>query len=124
MEFGRLLRETRRAHGFSLKELAERTGISPAQLSRLENQRRRPSLDQLAQLSRVLRFEPEVLMALLGLDGERACDGEPPCTPGVQELADVWAEARRALSPEDWHEVRALIVAKIARQRGHRPPPA
>lgn len=48
------IRTLRRARGWSLDNLTERTGISPSQLSRIETGHRRISLDQLAVIARAL----------------------------------------------------------------------
>jgi transcriptional regulator with XRE-family HTH domain len=49
---GARLRALRRARGTSLHALAERTGLSASTLSRLENGKRRPTLEQLLPLAR------------------------------------------------------------------------
>ncbi|WP_406468834.1 helix-turn-helix domain-containing protein [Streptomyces sp. NBC_01594] len=49
---GARLREQRRRRGFSLESAAARVGLSPAYLSRLETERRQPSLPVLLGLSR------------------------------------------------------------------------
>ncbi|EYT81257.1 XRE family transcriptional regulator [Streptomyces sp. Tu 6176] len=48
------IRSLRKARGWSLDNLAERAGISPSQLSRIETGHRRLSLDQLTAISRAL----------------------------------------------------------------------
>ncbi|NDZ80413.1 helix-turn-helix transcriptional regulator [Streptomyces sp. SID10853] len=48
------IRGLRRARGWSLDNLAERAGISPSQLSRIETGHRRINLDQLAAIARAL----------------------------------------------------------------------
>lgn len=48
------IRSLRKAHGWSLDNLAERAGISPSQLSRIETGHRRLSLDQLTAISAAL----------------------------------------------------------------------
>jgi len=49
---GSRLRALRRARGSSLVDLARETGLSTSTLSRLENGKRRPTLDQLLPLAR------------------------------------------------------------------------
>lgn len=49
---GSRLRELRRARGSSLVDLARETGLSISTLSRLENGKRRPTLEQLLPLAR------------------------------------------------------------------------
>lgn len=48
------IRSLRKARGWSLDNLAERAGISPSQLSRIETGHRRISLDQLTAISGAL----------------------------------------------------------------------
>ncbi len=48
------IRTLRKTRGWSLDNLAERTGISPSQLSRIETGHRRISLDQLASIAGAL----------------------------------------------------------------------
>ncbi len=52
---GSRLREVRRARRMTLADLAARTGLSASTLSRLENGRMRPTLEQLLPLARVHR---------------------------------------------------------------------
>ncbi|WP_030541890.1 helix-turn-helix domain-containing protein [Streptomyces albus] len=49
---GPRLRALRRARGATLKDLATETGLTPSTLSRLENGRLRPTLEQLLPLAR------------------------------------------------------------------------
>jgi transcriptional regulator with XRE-family HTH domain len=49
------LRQVREHRGFTLTEIAERTGISKSTLSRLENGQRRPSLELLLPLAQAYR---------------------------------------------------------------------
>jgi transcriptional regulator with XRE-family HTH domain len=58
MNFGRTVREQRLAKGYGLNELAERLGISPAYLSRIERGHENPPRDELI----------ERLASILGID--------------------------------------------------------
>ena len=49
------LRRVREQRGFTLTEMAERTGISKSTLSRLENGQRKPSLELLLPLAQAYR---------------------------------------------------------------------
>lgn len=49
---GPRLRSLRRARAISLTDLAQETGLTPSTLSRLENGKRRPTLEQLLPLAR------------------------------------------------------------------------
>jgi transcriptional regulator with XRE-family HTH domain len=59
---GRRVRERRRRMGLTLKDLAQRTGLSVPFLSQVENGKR-PSLASLFGLARVLDTTPEALLA-------------------------------------------------------------
>ncbi|MCS7478486.1 helix-turn-helix domain-containing protein [Umezawaea endophytica] len=52
-DFGPRLRALRLARGATLADLAARTGLTTSTLSRLENGKRRPTLEQLLPLARV-----------------------------------------------------------------------
>jgi transcriptional regulator with XRE-family HTH domain len=58
MSFGRTVREQRNAKGIGLNEFAERLGISPAYLSRIEREHENPPRDELI----------ERIAAILGID--------------------------------------------------------
>lgn len=49
MSFGSTVREHRTLKGFGLNELAERLGISPAYLSRIEREHENPPRDELIE---------------------------------------------------------------------------
>src|SRR3954466_13122029 len=76
---GPRLKSIRKDRGVTLTELAERTGISKSTLSRLENGRRRPSLELLLPLAQAYRVPlddlvgaPEVADPRLRLKPQRA----------------------------------------------------
>lgn len=56
------IRSLRKARGWSLDNLADRAGISPSQLSRLETGHRRIALDQLAAIARALNTSLDQLV--------------------------------------------------------------
>jgi HTH-type transcriptional regulator, competence development regulator len=49
MSFGSTVRETRMLKGYGLNEMAERLGISPAYLSRIEREQDKPPRDDLIE---------------------------------------------------------------------------
>jgi transcriptional regulator with XRE-family HTH domain len=57
------LRSVRIAHGLSLRETAERAGIDPGHLSRVERGQRGLSVDSLGRLAEVLNL-PELVRML------------------------------------------------------------
>ncbi|PYL79095.1 MAG: hypothetical protein DMF21_13770 [Verrucomicrobia bacterium] len=64
MTFGELLREKRRAAGVSQRELAAGAGLDFSYISKLENGRiPPPAADTVVALCRILKIEPEELLA-------------------------------------------------------------
>lgn len=61
-QIGPRLRAARRAHGWTLQQLAEPARISPSTLSRLESGKRQPTLDLLVPLTRRLGIRIEDLL--------------------------------------------------------------
>ena len=61
-QFGRHLRTVRTRHGFSQQELAERSGLSRAILSRMEKGRSEPGLPTLKRLASALQVSPAALL--------------------------------------------------------------
>jgi transcriptional regulator with XRE-family HTH domain len=58
------LRDLRRRRGYTLTELADRTGVSLSTLSRLESGQRRPTLDLLLPLARIYEVTLDDLVGL------------------------------------------------------------
>jgi len=95
---GAVLRQAREVRGRSSIETARSAGISPAYLSKLENDAvRRPSPDVLHRLSEVLGVPYAELMALVGYPVPGV--GEPPDTAriGTALFADLTDEERDEL---------------------------
>ena len=59
---GDRLKAARAAKGWTQSELAEKTGLTPAFLSYLENGTRSGSLDSLVKLAEALSLDPEALL--------------------------------------------------------------
>lgn len=53
--FGKRVREQRIAHGWTQEQLAERAGLTPVQLSRIENGANEPKLRTIIRISRALQ---------------------------------------------------------------------
>lgn len=66
MPLGVLVREAREARGWSQVELAERLGLSGAQVSRVEAGLRGVSLDVLARLAQELEIPADQVIASIG----------------------------------------------------------
>ncbi|WP_406301897.1 XRE family transcriptional regulator [Streptomyces sp. NBC_00885] len=84
------LRDLRRRRGLTLEAAAERAGLSPAHLSRLETGRRQPSLPMLLGLARIYGTTVAELL------GESAPEREPIMRAGHTEpsSADGWTYHR------------------------------
>ncbi|MET7451618.1 helix-turn-helix transcriptional regulator [Streptomyces sp. NPDC005574] len=95
------VRSLRKAHGWSLDNLAERTRISPSQLSRIETGHRRISLDQLTAIAGALGTSLDRLV-------ESADDSDVVIRPDTDETRGLttWL-----LSGE--HGPQGLTVAKM-----------
>jgi transcriptional regulator with XRE-family HTH domain len=64
--FGRRLRELRAEHGLSQDQLAERTGMHPTAIGRLERGVREPRLTTILRVARGLGVQPGALLDGLG----------------------------------------------------------
>jgi len=71
-ELGRLVRRLRDEHSLTLADVASRSDISPAMLSRLETGQTSPSLETLVALAAALGVRPSMLLRDLGDDDESA----------------------------------------------------
>ncbi len=80
---GALLREERRAAGFSQRDLAARTHVSNAYLSQVERGRHEPSLRVLAALASTLGVSLEALLARAGII-EAGDDEREPRLPDTE----------------------------------------
>lgn len=62
MEIGPKIRYLRKKNNYTLKELAEKTGLSISFISDIENGRRKPSIDNLNKLSKALGASVDILL--------------------------------------------------------------
>lgn len=60
--FGPVLRRFRQDRNLSQEELAARLDISPSYISRLESDLKKPSLDMIFRLAKVLNVKPHELI--------------------------------------------------------------
>ncbi|WP_406276377.1 XRE family transcriptional regulator [Streptomyces sp. NBC_00191] len=99
------LRDLRRRRGLTLEAAAERAGLSPAHLSRLETGRRQPSLPMLLGLARIYGTTVAELL------GESAPEREPIIRAGRKEpaSADGWTY-HRAGGPGRAMQALRLVV--------------
>lgn len=71
-DIGAFIRTQRLSAEVSLRQLAERAGVSNPYLSQIERGLRKPSADVLAQIAKGLRMSAEVLYVRAGILQERA----------------------------------------------------
>ncbi|MFT4085657.1 MAG: helix-turn-helix domain-containing protein [Gordonia sp. (in: high G+C Gram-positive bacteria)] len=70
-DIGEFIRSQRMAAKVSLRQLAERAGVSNPYLSQIERGLRKPSADVLSQIAKGLRVSAEVLYVRAGILEER-----------------------------------------------------
>lgn len=107
---GEFLREQRRAAQLSLRQLADRTGVSNPYLSQVERGLRKPSAEVLQQLAKALRLSSEALYIRAGLleepSGDRAVEDAIHADPSLTEqqkraLIEVYLSFRFATGAAD-----------------------
>ena len=102
-DIGEFIRAQRLAAEVSIRQLAERAGVSNPYLSQIERGLRRPSADVLGQIAKALRLSAEVLYVQAGILEERP---ESPVRDALiadttinerqkQALLDVYESFRR-----------------------------
>jgi len=107
MHFGATLRLLRHDAGFTLRDLAERIGVSNAYLSRVENGHDAPPTpDRLAALARAFGLPPTTLVELADRITPVASDYFD-AVPGARDL--MMEIVRRKLTPAQVARVRAFV---------------
>jgi transcriptional regulator with XRE-family HTH domain len=104
------LREERRITG---KELAERIGVSPSQMTRIEKGQRRVDSEVIARLAEVLDLSPAAFFAA---DAPEA-DALSPKRQKELGLGDLHAEIGKPIRSE--RRRRHLTIDDLARRTGH-----
>ena len=66
LNLGTIVRRQRNRLGLSLVELAEKSGVSPSYLGRIENAQRYPSTNILRKIAKPLKLDEEELFNLAG----------------------------------------------------------
>lgn len=102
---GDFLREQRRSAELSLRQLADRAGVSNPYLSQIERGVRKPSAEVLQQLANALRISSEALYVHAGLLDEPVGDGRVE-------------DAIRADSSLDEQQKRVLLDVYVALRTG------
>jgi len=102
-DIGEFIRDLRRTAGVSLRQLAERAGVSNPYLSQIERGLRKPSAEVLAQIASALRVSTPVMSLRAGLldakDGQgvlAAIAADPDLTIAQkQSLSQIYETFRR-----------------------------
>ena len=74
-DLGEFIRDLRRNARFSLRELAEKAGVSNPYLSQIERGLRKPSAEVLAQIANALRVSTPLMYLRAGLLNEKDSHG-------------------------------------------------
>ena len=74
-DLGEFIRDLRRSARFSLRELAEKAGVSNPYLSQIERGLRKPSAEVLAQIANALRVSTPLMYLRAGLLNEKDSHG-------------------------------------------------
>lgn len=110
---GEFLQEQRHNAQLSLRQLAERAGVSNPYLSQIERGLRRPSAEVLQQLAKGLRISADVLYTQAGLldqrDGHGSVEAAVVADPVLNErqkrvLLELYETFRSASMPDQAEE--------------------
>jgi len=85
---GQALRSARKALGLTQRQVASRARAKPSHVSNLETGRRRPSLELLSRLAKVLRLRQDKLLLLAYPEAGPLMGGQPQVAPRDQ----AWRE--------------------------------
>jgi transcriptional regulator with XRE-family HTH domain len=115
--FGKRLRELRKAAGFTLRGLAEKTSVDFTYLSKMETGKLpyTPASETIRTLADVLRANPLELL--------RLADKLPP---ELNQLSEVPAarrfmdRAQRVASPQDWEALLDVLERRHAERENDR----
>jgi transcriptional regulator with XRE-family HTH domain len=114
-DIGEFIRDLRRNARISLRELAERAGVSNPYLSQIERGLRKPSAEVLAQIAGALRVSTPLMYLRAGLLNEKDSQGvlaaiaaDPDLTLAQkQSLTQIYETFRRENARADDQEVPA-----------------
>jgi transcriptional regulator with XRE-family HTH domain len=102
-DIGEFIRDLRHNARISLRELADRTGVSNPYLSQIERGLRKPSAEVLAQIASALRVSTPLMYLRAGLLNEKDGQGVPAAiaadddltVPQKQSLIQIYETFRR-----------------------------
>ena len=118
---GQFIKEQRRTAQYSLRQLAEATGVSNPYLSQIERGLRRPSAEVLQQIAKALRISAEALYVQAGMleapEGDRAVAEVLLADPSINErqkrvLLDIYSSFRKenAVAPSPAGDVQKPVA--------------
>ena len=64
LTIGKTIKEFRLLRGFSLNDIAKKTGLNKSYLSKIENEKRDPSLGSLCQISKAINVPLNILILM------------------------------------------------------------
>ena len=109
--FGEIIREMREAQDIALRAAAERLGISPAYLSRIERGKERPPKpDVIKRLATLLGGDPDLLFRL-------AESTDPDLAEYIHLMPNVPEFLRTAISQKLTSEDFEALIEEIKRRR-------
>ena len=111
-DVGEFIRDLRRSARFSLRELAEKAGVSNPYLSQIERGLRKPSAEVLSQIAGALRVSTPLMYLRAGLLSEKDGQGvlaaiaaDPDLTiTQKQSLTQIYETFRRENTRAETHE--------------------
>ena len=114
-DIGEFIRDLRRNARISLRELADRAGVSNPYLSQIERGLRKPSAEVLAQIAGALRVSTPLMYLRAGLLNEKDSQGvlaaiaaDPDLTLAqTQSLTQIYETFRRENARADEQEVQS-----------------
>ena len=118
---GQYIKEQRRTAQYSLRQLAEVTGVSNPYLSQIERGLRKPSAEVLQQIAKALRISAEALYVRAGIlearEGNRAVAEALLADPSINErqkrvLLDIYESFRKenAVAPSPAGDVQEPVA--------------
>ena len=114
-EFGKILRKLRIDHGQLMKDMADALGISPANLSSVENGKRNPQRAMVQDIIRLYHLpceEQDNLWNAYDLAREEASIGLSRASGARQELGLTFARRFDELSSDQVREIMAVLKKK------------
>jgi transcriptional regulator with XRE-family HTH domain len=121
-ELGRSVKRRREEAGLSLRDLADKTGVSASTLSRIENGTGKPDADNIARLTAWLDIPME---RILGSRQADSAEGKPVvyfAREPTPEIVEAHLRADRNLTPETAAALSELF--RVAYAQFSRNPPA